>query len=60
MVGGCIRKKKRGYDLSLSFRDSLALYRLMYNTGLDTGLYLPRKYTLFRKAIRTLYPNLRE
>lgn len=58
--GGCIRTKKGGYDLSLSFRDSLALYRLMYNTGLDTGLYLPRKYTLFRKAIRTLYPNLRE
>ncbi len=60
VVGGCIRDKKSGYDLSLSFRDSLALYRLMYNTGLDTGLYLPRKYMLFRKAIRTLYPTLRE
>lgn len=60
--GGSLKTKHRdsGYELLFSFRDSLALYKFMYNTALDTGLYLPRKYTLFRKAIRTLYPDLRE
>ncbi len=55
--GGSIRNKQRGFDLSLSFRDSLALYKLMYHTATATGLYLPRKYRIFRKAINTLYPN---
>lgn len=55
--GGFILTKyqQSGFELVLSHRDSLALYRLMYNTGPDTGLRLPRKYTLFRTAIETLY-----
>lgn len=58
--GFILRKSnKSGYELTLSHRDSLALYRLMYNTALDTGLYLPRKYELFQKALLTLYPELR-
>ncbi len=48
-----------GYELVLSHRDSLALYRLMYNTAPDTGFFLPRKYKLFQKAIRNLYPTMR-
>ncbi len=48
-----------GYELVFSHRDSLALFRFMYNTATDTGLYLPRKYRLFRRAIQTLYPDLR-
>ncbi|MBI5003981.1 hypothetical protein HZC00_02725 [Candidatus Kaiserbacteria bacterium] len=54
--GGSIRNKKSGYDLSLSHKDSLALYRLMYDTVSDTSIMLPRKYRLFTKAINTLYP----
>lgn len=53
------KSNQSGYELVLSHKDSLALYRLMYNTAPDTGLYLPRKYKLFRKAIRTLYPTMR-
>lgn len=55
--GGSIKNKERGFELMLSARDSLALYRLMYNTGADTELYLPRKYKLFRKAMLALYPD---
>jgi hypothetical protein len=60
--GGSLHSKGKvgGYDLGFSHRDSLALYRLMYNTAPDTGFYLPRKYKIFRKAIRGLYPNMRE
>ena len=60
LEGGSLHKKSRGgFDMSFSHRDSLALYRLMYNTAPDTGFYLPRKYKIFQKAIRTLYPNMR-
>ncbi len=57
--GGCLKDKQRGFELAFSRRDSLALYRLMYNTAPDTGLYLPRKYKIFQKAIQTLYPSMR-
>lgn len=53
--GGSIRQKARGFDLALSHRDSLALYKLMYHTGSTTGFFLPRKHLLFEKAIETLY-----
>lgn len=61
IVGGVVRAKsnRRGYELVLSHRDSLALYRLMYNTSRDTGFFLPRKYKTFQKVIRTLYPAMR-
>ena len=55
--GGSLKNKARGFELMFSSKDSLALYRLMYNTAPDTGLYLPRKYKLFRKAMRKLYPD---
>ena len=52
--GGFITTKNRGFELVLSHRDSLALYRFLYDTILN-GLYLSRKRTLFRKAIKTLW-----
>lgn len=56
--GGSLKSKTFGaYDLALSFRDSLALYQLMYNTAPDTGLYLPRKYKLFNRALKAMYPE---
>ena len=57
IVGGSVRNKTRGFDLSLSHKDSIALYKLMYHTIPATTLYLPRKYKIFRKAIRILYPH---
>jgi intein-encoded DNA endonuclease-like protein len=57
--GGSLKKKKRGFELVLSHKDSVALYKLMYHTISATGLYLPRKYILFKKALQTLYPSLR-
>jgi intein-encoded DNA endonuclease-like protein len=57
--GGSLKNKNRGFELMFSRRDSLALYHLMYDTAVDTGLYLPRKYKLFQKAMKQLYPNTR-
>lgn len=55
--GGFILRKFKtsGYDLVLSRRDSIALYKLMYHTDPTAKLFLPRKRTLFRKALTTLY-----
>src|SRR3989338_2358726 len=53
------KSHQSGFELVLSHRDSLALYQLIYNTASCSGLFLPRKYKLFQKAIRTLYPALR-
>lgn len=53
--GGSLLNKARGFDLRFSHKDSLALYHLMYHTGLVTGFWLPRKQLLFQKALRTLY-----
>ena len=52
--GGFISQKKRGYELVFSHKNSVDLYRLMYHNDCH-GLYLNRKYKLFRKAINTLY-----
>ncbi len=51
--GGFICDKERGCELTLSHRDSLALYSLMYNNG-DCSLCLIRKKEIFEKAMRTL------
>ena len=61
ILGGFILSKSKasGFELVLSHRDSLALYRLMYNTAPGTDSYLPRKYKLFQRAIGTLYPKMR-
>ncbi|MEK7066470.1 MAG: LAGLIDADG family homing endonuclease, partial [Patescibacteria group bacterium] len=56
---GFIYKKQRsGYELVFSRKDSLALFHLMYN-NIGHGLFLTRKYVKFKKAIKTLYGNLR-
>ncbi|HEV7449520.1 MAG TPA: LAGLIDADG family homing endonuclease [Candidatus Paceibacterota bacterium] len=55
--GGFITHKNRGYELVFSHKDSVALFKIMYDTVPTTGLYLPRKYRLFRRAIKTLYPH---
>ncbi len=55
--GGFIVNKQRGFELVLSHRDSVALFHLMYDTVSDNGLYLPRKYKIFKQAVRTLYGN---
>ena len=52
--GGSLRKKTRGFDLSLSHRDSLALYRLMYHTGKVSDMFLPRKREKLERAIKIL------
>ena len=57
IYGGSLKNKERGFELAFSSKDSLALYTFMYNTAPDTELYLPRKYKLFRKAMRKMYPN---
>lgn len=50
---GFIIAKKRGYELAFSHHDSLALFKLMYQNVLS-GLYIPRKFKTFRKAVGVL------
>ena len=57
VLGGSIKNKVRGFELVFSHKDSLALYLFIYHNTKVTGLYLPRKYQLFSKAIKTLYPD---
>jgi hypothetical protein len=52
--GGSFHVKERGFDLRFSHRDSLALYRLMYNTGRVVSLFLPRKRQKLERAIEVL------
>lgn len=54
MRGGNILSKERGFDLRFSHSDSLALYQLMYNTGEDVSLFLPRKREKLERAIQVL------
>ena len=54
VLGGSIRIKKRGFDLALSHKDSLALYRFMYNTAQVPDLCLPRKRQKLEQAIQVL------
>jgi len=57
--GFIVKKKVSGFELVLSHRDSLALYRLMYDTMAATSIYLPRKRNKFLTAIETLYADMR-
>ena len=57
--GGSLKQKKRGNELALSHHDSIALYRIMYNTLDGSDIYLARKYRLFTRAIETLYGKMR-
>lgn len=51
---GFVQGKRGGYELVLSHRDSLALYRLMYDNVPD-AFCLRRKRKLFEKAIMKLW-----
>lgn len=53
LSGGYIYKKKRGYELVFSRRDSLALFHLMYNTG-QCSISLERKRRVFIQAFKIL------
>ena len=55
---GFIYKKQRGNELVLSHKDSIALFRIMYDTLSNNDLYLARKHLLFKKAIKTLYGDV--
>jgi hypothetical protein len=57
--GGVVKRKKRGFELVLSHRDSVALYRFLYNNLADSVIFLPRKYKLFTRAVETLYGTMR-
>lgn len=48
--GGFIYKKNRGFELSLSIRDSKKLYQFMYN-NVSKEQFLERKYNKFKKAL---------
>ncbi|OGZ08355.1 MAG: hypothetical protein A3C93_02705 [Candidatus Lloydbacteria bacterium RIFCSPHIGHO2_02_FULL_54_17] len=57
--GGFIMAKKKqqkvsGHELVFSHRDSLALFKFMYNNG-TCNHFLKRKYRLFKRAVETLY-----
>ena len=56
LSGGFITTKGRGYELKFSRRDSLALYKIMYNNGSAT-LCLDRKKDIFEKAFEQLGYN---
>jgi hypothetical protein len=51
--GGFITKKNRGHELIYSFKDSLALYKFMYN-NVPALIYMERKYKKFNKALKAL------
>lgn len=53
VAGGNLYSKKGGYSLGFSRRDSLALFRLMYN-NIASNLFLDRKYQTFLRALKTL------
>ncbi len=56
--GGTIVTKQRGYELGLSHRDSLAIYRLMYNNAPTCDVRLERKWKKFDRAIQTMYADV--
>lgn len=53
--GGFIvtKAKQKGFDLVFSHHDSVALYWYMYHNA--PRIYLKRKYSMFQKALTTLY-----
>lgn len=57
--GGFILNKsdRSGFDLVLSHKDSVALFKLMYN-NVTSDLFLERKYSIFLKAFGILKYNV--
>lgn len=55
IIGGSIKTKQKqsGHELVLSRKDSVALWRFMYNNA-PARMYLLRKRKIFERAIRTL------
>lgn len=51
LAGGSLVKKGRGFDLKYSVKDSLILYKIMYN-GMSQGLFLKRKKDKFDEYMR--------
>ena len=51
--GGYLTKKERGYELVFSHHDGAALFNAMYD-NVSSGIFLERKYKIFRKAVTTL------
>lgn len=49
VLGGCLVKKERGFDLKYSIKNSLKLYKIMYNSKCD--LFLKRKREKFENYI---------
>lgn len=50
--GGSLVKKERGFDLKYSVKNTLILYKIMYNSNvLKKGLFLKRKKSIFEKYI---------
>jgi intein-encoded DNA endonuclease-like protein len=49
LVGGSLVEKERGFDLKYSVKDSLILYKIMYNG--ECSLFLKRKKEKFEKYI---------
>lgn len=54
ICGGSIKNKARGFELAFSHKDSVALHRVMYHTGKNPELHLPRKRIKLENAIRDL------
>jgi hypothetical protein len=50
ILGGSLVKKQRGFDLKYSIKDSLILYKIMYNKR--CSLFLKRKRDKFEKYIK--------
>lgn len=50
LSGGSLVKKERGFDLKYSVKDSLILYKIMYNG--KSSLFLARKREKFEKYIK--------
>ena len=52
LLGGSLVKKERGFDLKYSVKNSLILYKIMYND--KCSLFLKRKKDKFEKYIKTM------
>lgn len=50
LVGGSLVNKDRGFELKYSIKDSLLLYKIMYNS--KCALFLKRKKDIFEKYIK--------
>lgn len=53
VLGGSLVKKEKGFDLKYSIKDTLILYKIMYNNlTQENKLFLKRKKVVFEKYMR--------